>query len=134
MMVSDQIVASVPPSPSPTSSRSTPAAKRSYSRASQQNQTVLLPPSTSFQQSNKSTRAALSPMSGVVDESILAELKVYYCSQVYDAVLTSTVKSLESLLECVTWKNSINLRYYSLYSRADLPDFLNQSELSNLLN
>ncbi len=100
-VIVQQMVAtgSAPPSPPSTPAfirgSSTPISHHSGSRTS----------SSDIHRYGKDRRVVLSPPNGVLDDALFAEVKVYYCSQVYDAVLISIGDSLSSLYESVHWSS-----------------------------
>ena len=45
----------------------------------------------------------MSPPTGLLDDAALSEVKVYYCSQVYEAVSVAIHESLLTLIEKLQW-------------------------------
>ena len=67
---------------------------------------------------NKAGRNLLSPPSGLLDDAALADVKVHYCSQVYEAVLVAIRRSLHALISTIDWRHLEINRYRSINHNA----------------
>ena len=63
-------------------------------------------PSIDLLQHHKTGRNQPSPPVNLLDDAALADVKVYYCSQVYEAVLVAIRRSLHALINSLDWRQS----------------------------
>ena len=64
---------------------------------------------------NKASRNLPSPPNGLLDDAALADVKVHYCSQVYEAVLIAIRRSLHALINTIDWRHLEIERYRFIY-------------------
>ena len=77
-------------------------------------------PSTDPAHIYKTARNQPSPPSGMLDDDAIADVKVHYCSQVYEAVLVAITQSLNALIRKLDWRQSLNTQRYVL-----MKDYIN---------
>lgn len=70
-------------------------------------------PSSDAIQLHRTVRNQPSPPNGLLDEAALADVKVHYCSQVYEAVVIAIRESLHALGRKLNWRQSTNVDRYN---------------------
>ena len=68
-------------------------------------------PSSDTIQLKRPGRIQSSPPNGLVDDAALADVKVHYCSQVYEAVVIAIQQSLQALINMIDWRQGQTDRY-----------------------